>query len=1013
MIPIQLTIEGLYSYQNRQIIDFSRLTEAGLFGIFGAVGSGKSSILEAITFALYGETERLNAKDRRSYNMMNLKSDRAYIAFDFLNYENKQFRATREFKRNSKRFEDIKTVGAAFYEWIDNTWIPLQHSKAEEIIGLSYENFKRTIIIPQGQFKEFIELGAKDRTQMMKEIFNLHHFDLQEKVSKLNNKNLTALNQLEGKLSGYDEVSEEKINQLSETLTEEQKIVLDKKQLFDTANEKLQQLKALKTDFENLENKKSSFTALSHQKPIIDAQKASLELYERIFKVFYQLLTDIDKTEKNIKTLSVQAENEEKQLKISESNLTEISEKINEIKPYFERLPQKRLESADLELISEVIHFQSEINELKIRTSKGSAKVSEVERAIKMIVETIKESEEKMVQLHKQQIDTDVLMNVGNWFIHQQNLLKNSEIQQGKINQLIKEIEQISKELTVDKISVADFENNVKIKNLEFLSLKKQLDEKRRSFEVQQELSHFAHNLQHGESCPLCGSLEHPSIIVLDDVTLNLNEIKTESERLENQHNHWIDFTEKIRRKIQKLSLVEEQLSMEKTTAQNIENQLLKHQSLFVWSGFRAGNPEDFEQKRNNSLEIGKEIETKNRFIANQRMMLENEREKVEKFKNALEQFKLDETKKETQIKQNLSNLKVLNYIDFRHFSVDEIKQKLNDLKAFNEKTEHDFNQLSQTFNQLNNQISVQKTTLELTQKQLANLITNLQALNSEFDQHLTEQNLPNKEKVSEILNKQWEIEAVKKQIEEFTIVYKTLENQIAELEQKLENVSFNTEEFQQYEQQFSILKTELEQATENVTKTNTEVQRLTKAYKEKQELQTALNQLQKRAENLRTLTNLFKGAGFVQYVSSVYLKQLCENANIRFHRMTKNQLSLQINENNDFEIVDYLNEGRARSVKTLSGGQSFQVSLSLALALAESVQVHSKAEKNFFFIDEGFGTQDAEAVNTVFETLHHLHKENRIVGIISHVEELKERMPVSLSVIKNEETGSQISISE
>src|SRR5690606_41007716 len=78
---------------------------------------------------------------------------------------------------------------------MEDEWIPLQHSKAEEIIGLSYENFKRTIIIPQGQFKEFIELGAKDRTQMMKEIFNLHHFDLQEKVSKLNNKNLTALNQ--------------------------------------------------------------------------------------------------------------------------------------------------------------------------------------------------------------------------------------------------------------------------------------------------------------------------------------------------------------------------------------------------------------------------------------------------------------------------------------------------------------------------------------------------------------------------------------------------------------------------------------------------------------------------------------------------------------------------------------------------------------------------------------------------------------------------------------------------
>src|SRR5690554_2573649 len=216
MIPVQLTIEGLYSYQKRQTIDFSRLIEAGLFGIFGPVGSGKSSVLEAITFALYGETERLNSKERRSYNMMNLKSNRAYIEFDFLNFENKKFRATREFRRNSKRFEDIKTVGATFYEWKNEDWEPLTHTKAEEIIGLSYENFKRTIIIPQGQFKEFIELGAKDRTQMMKEIFNLHRFDLQHKTASLNQENLIEISRLEGKLSGFAEISEAQITELKE-----------------------------------------------------------------------------------------------------------------------------------------------------------------------------------------------------------------------------------------------------------------------------------------------------------------------------------------------------------------------------------------------------------------------------------------------------------------------------------------------------------------------------------------------------------------------------------------------------------------------------------------------------------------------------------------------------------------------------------------------------------------------------------------------------------------------------
>ncbi len=147
--------------------------------------------------------------------------------------------------------------------------------------------------------------------------------------------------------------------------------------------------------------------------------------------------------------------------------------------------------------------------------------------------------------------------------------------------------------------------------------------------------------------------------------------------------------------------------------------------------------------------------------------------------------------------------------------------------------------------------------------------------------------------------------------------------------------------------------------------------------------------------------------------MSSIYLQNLCAIANERFHRLTKNQLSLQINDKNEFEIVDYLNDGRTRSVKTLSGGQNFQVSLSLALALAENVQSLTNSEKNFFFIDEGFGTQDAESVNIVFETLSNLQKGNRIVGIISHVEELQERIPKSLFIRKDLEKGSLIEMIE
>ncbi|WLD23947.1 SMC family ATPase [Flavobacterium dauae] len=1011
MIPIKLTIEGLYSYQKRQTIDFENLINAGLFGIFGSVGSGKSSILEAITFALYGETERLNAKDKRAYNMMNLKSDTAFIAFDFYNYEDKLFRVTREFKRNSKRFDDIKSPTVVFYEWINENWLPLNHSNAQEIVGLSYDNFKRTIIIPQGQFKEFIELGAKDRTQMMKEIFKLYRFDLSDKVSVLNSKNLTQLNQLEGKLSGYDEVSEENIMILKGKLLEEETIQTEKQTVFKAINDKLQHLKSLKTDFESLQNKKNQFTEYNNQKPEIDQKKTQLEIYERVYKTFNQLLVDSKKTESEIQEKTDQLAKDKALLQHSEANFLKIETAINELKPYFNDLPNKRLQENDLDFIAKILQFTIDVVELKNRTSNGEIKVSEIEKVVNQLQQTIKETEKEINDLAKKQIETTVLINVGDWFSKKQHLEKDWDLQEQKNNQLKSEIQLIENELKSDKIDVLTFENDVKVLNDTFSRQKKELTSKLQSFQVQQELAHFAHNLHNGEACPLCGSLEHPEILTLNDVTLNLNEIQNEINLVEEKQNNYVEFANKIRQKIQKLTMFQDHFSNENNRLEDLKNQIVQLNAGFIWTDFNADDFEDFQHKKQTSFDLTKQIELRNKFISEQRFNLENQQKTAEKYKKALEKFKLDEAEKQTQINQNLSNLKVLDFADFNNFSVEEIEQKLNDLKAFNQKTENDFTLYNQQFNQLNTQIEVQKASISSEEIQLANLNKNLVELNDLFNKNLVDQNIENKEKVVEILHLNLNTEVIRKEIEEFTVAYKTLNNQIKELETKLKDEFFNKAAYHQYEKDFETAESELKTATENVTKTNAEITRLTEAFNQKKELLITLDQLKKRAENLKTMGNLFKGAGFVQYVSSIYLKQLCENANVRFRKMTRNQLSLQVNDANDFEVIDYLNEGRTRSVKTLSGGQSFQVSLSLALALAESVQTNSLASKNFFFIDEGFGTQDAESVNIVFETLNNLHKENRIVGIISHVEELKERIPVALQITKTDEDGSLIKV--
>ncbi len=280
MIPVKLTIQGLYSYQDKQTIDFTKLTEANLFGIFGSVGSGKSSILEAITFAIYGRTDRLNLSgDNRNYNMMNLKSNELLIEFIFeTGKDQTSYRAVVKGRRNGKRFEEVKTLERFAYKSVEGNWIPIEPEQLEKAIGLSYENFKRTIIIPQGQFQEFLQLGNKDRTQMMKELFHLGRFELYYKVVSLEGRNNALKQNLEGQLQQLGLVDPEQvrlfeesianllveIGQLSKKLTEQQKLESEWKQL----QELVKKLIETQLKFKELKDQEPEF--ILHEKTILN-----------------------------------------------------------------------------------------------------------------------------------------------------------------------------------------------------------------------------------------------------------------------------------------------------------------------------------------------------------------------------------------------------------------------------------------------------------------------------------------------------------------------------------------------------------------------------------------------------------------------------------------------------------------------------------------------------------------------------------------------------------------------
>lgn len=1009
MIPIQLTLEGLYSYQERQTIDFKSLTEAGLFGIFGAVGSGKSSILEAISFALYGETERLNARDKRAYNMMNLKANSSFMRFDFINHDNKIFRVEREFRRNSKKFEDVKPSSVTFYENQNEKWIPLEHSDCERIIGLSYANFKRTIIIPQGQFKEFLELGAAERTNMMKEIFSLQQYDLQNNTAILNSKNKSELDQLEGQLKGFEDINEEHISAQNELLKTEKQKFENINIEFKTAEETYRNLKNLKSDFELLISKKETYTKLLDDKKNIDSLETETELYDRIFRIFTPLISEKNKLHSELANRMEEQKSHSATLQQTNARFNQNKEQLEKIGPEFEALDQSKIQENDLKIILQMLGYSAEIKLLKERTENGSAKVKEVESKQTLNKEKIQELENRLGELKRKKLDNQILLNAGNWFSTRKNILESLQKQIDKTGNFNIELQKIEEELKPFNVETDTFQQDFNLKIIALENQKKEISARKSQLEVQQKLAHFASELHDGKSCPLCGSLEHPHIVEFNDVSSELGKIQKQLDEIDFQQKEIQTRISAVEKILERKKLLRSQLETENDQLQSIKIQQESHLKTFAWKEFNPENEADFNTKRAESFEIEKQIEELQKVISGEQKNLEQTQQDLNKFNKALEEFKLKEHEVITQIKTSETNLKALSWKHYQEHTVFEVEKLHSDLSKQNLETEKQYQKLIEEEKEIAVSLATQKSTVSQLEKQVLELNKEISANEIQIKEALILNKFGGLNEVEPVLARKIDVAEAKNQIQKFRIEFETLKNGISELENKLQGFNFDENQFKEAEAQFKTLENNKNNANNAVVKLNAEIERLQNEFRKKEGLLKDLSKLQKRAENLKIMSNLFKGAGFVQYVSSIYLRQLCDHANIRFHRMTRNQLSLQLNENNDFEIIDYLNEGRCRSVKTLSGGQAFQVSLSLALALAESVQTNAKADKNFFFIDEGFGTQDLESVNVVFETLTSLQKENRIVGIISHVEELKEKIPVSLNIIKDEDRGSLI----
>lgn len=1020
MIPIQLTIQGLYSYQEKQTIDFTTLTAANLFGIFGSVGSGKSSILEAITFAIYGKTDRLNLSgDNRNYNMMNLKSNELLIDFVFETGKDQiAYRAMVQGKRNSKRFDDVKKLDRSAYQKQGEEWIPVEPTFLEKVIGLSYDNFKRTIIIPQGQFQEFLQLGNKDRTQMMKELFNLGKFELYGKVATLETKNNGQRQNLEGQLQQLGEIDPDQVKLYQEQLAqlkiemEEQAAQLDKMQKQDVEWKQLRELT------KKLAEAGIALKKLKEQEPEFKKLETRIADYELCVMQFKHLLDSLQTSSKRLAQKTIRIQQDSEKLKKEEGEIARLEQELAKLKPDYEKRDILKLKADELGRLIQIRTLSLKIESDGERLKKGNEIWSKTSEEIETLKEE-KNKQEMMLKLEKSKLpDMAVLANAKGWHVEEQSLVKQIHETQKQVKKYTETelvMEGTVKGLLRESIFAGLCEDSDLSAALMFLQAKveaikrehKSLEKEAGELRVKAQLQAFADGLKDGDPCPLCGAVHHPQIY---------SAVNSHEEELRLQHQR--DEKEKQVDRINQLaSRLNEQNSQRKFNAAQLKEwtqklgELVKrqeeHSRGFLWEKYR--DREALDKAFVEAEQIQASIKKKESELEALGKKLEKGTKDKERFQLEIDKIKTSLTVSQTELKTHREQLKMIVPEQYEKLTVADIGLEQEKLSLRYARLEKQFNDQTNLLTERRKLKDTLAGSLMANRKELEEEKQNNQKLIAGVQDQLGKTEFHSVEEVHRILAQPIDLAREKRRLAAYQEQLALAGNQQEQLKNEIRDKVYDTEAHRSLMEEIGKLNELSNQKNQEFGKLSELLKKLQKDLENQGALRKQLESLNLRAENIRTMKSLFKGSGFVNYISSVYLQSLCNAANDRFFQLTRQKLSLEITSDNNFQVRDFMNGGKVRSVKTLSGGQTFQAALSLALALADNIQKITESNQNFFFLDEGFGSLDKESLTIVFETLKSLRKENRIVGVISHVEDMQQEIDVHLRIDNQEERGSVI----
>lgn len=1005
----KVKLRGFLTYKDEELIDFTRLFDKKIFLISGPTGSGKTTIFDAIAFALYGEVPReIGMEDLRS-DYLSEEDYFTYVDLEFSLAE-KIYKIIRVPSQRAVEIKSPKNIShrVELYDITEGKILLADkvkdaEDKIREIVGLDKSQFSKVMLLAQGQFQKFLISKSDEKAALLSDIFKtdaLRSIQNELKIRSLSNKKKFSQvdEDLENVLT-YNEILKEKISEdliLSRDFENIIKIIASTKNDQDLLIENILG-KLGKLD----ENEKSLITDLEKAKTLNE----NIEKFKKADEAYKNLLIDFDKNKKikadlDLISYALSIKIYEERLEKSKVDL----QNFKEIKEATEKILEEKTKSLkEIEKEIESLPFyKDKLDKLKISHSQKTKEIADFEEflLVKKSYEEIKNLDKDLEKLQNSvKEDEKKLENLReNFDKTNKNLNKakdedfNLREKISKINNRLEKLGQDYKKLKENK-GYEEILAKLSTNYEKTQTLLKKAD----SFKDNFEINKLIDRLNTEGVCPVCGKIHEGKREKLPVINLDIEKINQDLATITIN----LEKTKAIyENNIKDISSDYKLVEIEKIIFDN-KDALESYSDLYHKNEDRIKLlSKSLNEIKNQGLILKKEKETREKSIGEILAKLKNSEELKIKY--------LSLNKAMTGVDRNLLLTQKK-----------DLEEKITSLESY-------IKDRQKVYQDLVVEVANNKSKLTALLDNISKTDYDIGIYHKDFEEKLFNK-FERKEVYKNYLAKESVLKTKQEIVEEY---FKNLErektireNLLYYKDQKPLNLDYLKEKLEEVSQDIKILDEEKTLALTRLSLIKKDLEKIEKIYEDYKTLSKTAYIVSNLSDLANGVTGGVKGIerlDFETFILSVYFDRVLNFANIRFNQMTDGQFSMvrkteatdaRSKMGLDIEILD-ANTGKKRPASTLSGGENFLASLSLALGLSDEIGAENGGIRiDTLFIDEGFGTLSKEFLANAIETLEKLSKEDRFIGLISHVDELKDAIEAKILITYDPSCGSSLEI--